>query len=84
MAGPVVPANPMMQYSYNVYEPVQPHWFYCKQVESRKVWLPFSILDSLQLEETFNSGKQDIVEILHLFTYFRAILVRAAFFKERL
>ncbi|XP_072534261.1 SEC23-interacting protein isoform X3 [Salminus brasiliensis] len=59
MAGPVVPANPMMQYSYNVYEPVQPHWFYCKQVEAKKVWLPFSILDSLQLEETFNSVQPD-------------------------
>ncbi|KAB5581641.1 hypothetical protein PHYPO_G00178100 [Pangasianodon hypophthalmus] len=59
MAGPVVPANPMMQYSYNVYEPVQPHWFYCKQVESRKVWLPFSILDSIRLEETFNSVQPD-------------------------
>ncbi|XP_060782065.1 SEC23-interacting protein isoform X1 [Neoarius graeffei] len=59
MAGPMVPANPMMQYSYNVYEPVQPHWFYCKQVESRKVWLPFSILDSIQLEETFNSVQPD-------------------------
>ncbi|XP_049337385.1 SEC23-interacting protein isoform X2 [Astyanax mexicanus] len=59
MAGPVVPANPMMQYSYNVYEPVQPHWFYCKQVEAKKVWLPFSILDSLRLEETFNSIQPD-------------------------
>lgn len=56
MAGPLVPANPMMPYNYNVYEPVQLHWFYCKQVESKKVWLPFSILDSLRLEETFNSG----------------------------
>uniref|UniRef100_A0AAR2J952 DDHD domain-containing protein n=1 Tax=Pygocentrus nattereri TaxID=42514 RepID=A0AAR2J952_PYGNA len=59
MAGPVVPANPMMQYSFNVYEPVQPHWFYCKQVESKKVWLPFSILDSIRLEETFNSVQPD-------------------------
>ncbi|XP_053477492.1 SEC23-interacting protein isoform X2 [Ictalurus furcatus] len=59
MAGPVVPSNPMMQYSYNVYEPVQPHWFFCKQVESRNVWLPFSILDSIRLEETFNSVQPD-------------------------
>ncbi|XP_066536028.1 SEC23-interacting protein isoform X2 [Hoplias malabaricus] len=59
MAGPLIPTNPMMQYSYNVYEPVQPHWFYCKQVECKKVWLPFSILDSLQLEETFNSVQPD-------------------------
>ncbi|XP_028844867.1 SEC23-interacting protein isoform X2 [Denticeps clupeoides] len=59
MTGPVVPANPMMPYTYNVYEPVQPHWFYCKQVEAKSVWLPFSIFDSLQLEETFNSVQPD-------------------------
>lgn len=55
-AGAVVPAGPMMPLSYNVYEPVHPHWFYCKQVESKSIWLPFSIIDSLQLEETYNSG----------------------------
>ncbi|KAL2083637.1 hypothetical protein ACEWY4_021410 [Coilia grayii] len=59
MAGPLVPATPMMPYNYNVYEAVQPHWFYCKQVEAKKVWLPFSILDSLRLEEIFNSVQPD-------------------------
>lgn len=58
-AGAVVPAGPMMPYNHNVYEPVQPHWFYCKQVESKSVWLPFSIIDSLQLEETYNSVQPD-------------------------
>ncbi|XP_036402984.1 LOW QUALITY PROTEIN: SEC23-interacting protein [Megalops cyprinoides] len=58
-AGPLVPATTMMPYAYNVYEPVQPHWFYCKQVESKIIWLPFSILDSVQLEETFNSIQPD-------------------------
>ncbi|KAM3605569.1 uncharacterized protein V6R79_001003 [Siganus canaliculatus] len=58
-AGAVVPAGPMMPYNYNVYEPVQPHWFYCKEVESKDVWLPFSIIDSLQLEETYNSVQPD-------------------------
>ncbi|XP_071378662.1 SEC23-interacting protein isoform X1 [Centroberyx affinis] len=58
-AGAVVPANPMMPYNYNVYEPVQPHWFFCKQVESKSVWLPFSIIDSIQLEETYNSVQPD-------------------------
>ncbi|XP_044071245.1 SEC23-interacting protein isoform X2 [Siniperca chuatsi] len=57
--GALVPAGPMMPYNYNVYEPVQPHWFYCKQVESKSVWLPFSIIDSLQLEETYNSVQPD-------------------------
>ncbi|KAM9365052.1 SEC23-interacting protein isoform 2-T2 [Pholidichthys leucotaenia] len=58
-AGAVVPAGPMMPYNYNIYEPVQHHWFYCKQVESKSVWLPFSIIDSLQLEETYNSVQPD-------------------------
>ncbi|XP_041866400.1 SEC23-interacting protein isoform X2 [Melanotaenia boesemani] len=58
-AGAIVPAGPMMPLNYNVYEPVQPHWFYCKQVESKSVWLPFSIIDSLQLEETYNSVQPD-------------------------
>ncbi|MBN3282547.1 S23IP protein, partial [Polyodon spathula] len=58
-ADALVPAPPMMPYSYSVYEPVQPHWFHCKQVESRKLWLPFSILDSEKLEEVFNSVQPD-------------------------
>uniref|UniRef100_A0A673B5H5 SEC23 interacting protein n=1 Tax=Sphaeramia orbicularis TaxID=375764 RepID=A0A673B5H5_9TELE len=58
-AGAIVPAGPMMPFNYNIYEAVQPHWFYCKQVESKSVWLPFSIIDSLQLEETYNSVQPD-------------------------
>ncbi|XP_020510113.1 SEC23-interacting protein isoform X1 [Labrus bergylta] len=58
-AGALVPTGPMMPYNYSVYEPVQPHWFYCKQVESKSVWLPFSFIDSLQLEETYNSVQPD-------------------------
>uniref|UniRef100_A0A672GVZ4 SEC23 interacting protein n=1 Tax=Salarias fasciatus TaxID=181472 RepID=A0A672GVZ4_SALFA len=57
-AGAIVPAGPMMHYT-NLYEAVQPHWFFCKQVESKSVWLPFSIIDSLQLEETYNSVQPD-------------------------
>lgn len=57
-AGAIVPAGPMMHYT-NLYEAVQPHWFFCKQVESKNVWLPFSIIDSLQLEETYNSVQPD-------------------------
>ncbi|KAF3708464.1 SEC23-interacting protein [Channa argus] len=58
-AGAMVPTGPLMPHNYSVYEPVQLHWFYCKQVESKSVWLPFSIIDSLQLEETYNSVQPD-------------------------
>ncbi|XP_039321139.1 SEC23-interacting protein isoform X2 [Saimiri boliviensis] len=43
----------------NPYEPVQPHWFYCKEVEYRQLWMPFSVFDSLNLEEIYNSVQPD-------------------------
>ncbi|XP_060027166.1 SEC23-interacting protein isoform X3 [Erinaceus europaeus] len=43
----------------NQYEPVQPHWFYCKEVEYKQLWMPFSMFDSLNLEETYNSVQPD-------------------------
>ncbi|XP_032137715.1 SEC23-interacting protein isoform X2 [Sapajus apella] len=43
----------------NPYEPVQPHWFYCKEVESKQLWMPFSVFDSLNLEEIYNSVQPD-------------------------
>eukprot|EP00057_Strongylocentrotus_purpuratus_P034703 XP_796242.3 PREDICTED: phospholipase DDHD2 [Strongylocentrotus purpuratus] len=33
------------------YQSIQPHWFYCKEMEKRSVWVPFSIIDSIKLEE---------------------------------
>ncbi|XP_041424471.1 SEC23 interacting protein L homeolog isoform X1 [Xenopus laevis] len=56
-AGPSVPVPP--PYLPNLYAPVQPHWFYCKQVEDKEVWLPFSTLDSHNLEEIYNSVQPD-------------------------
>ncbi|NWT55053.1 S23IP protein, partial [Erythrocercus mccallii] len=56
-AGPLVPAPPVLL--QNQYEPVQPHWFYCKEVEDKQIWLPFSILDSAKLEEIYNSVQPD-------------------------
>ncbi|CAH2323276.1 SEC23-interacting [Pelobates cultripes] len=56
-AGPLVPGPPT--FMQNLYEPVQPHWFYCKQVEGKTIWLPFSNYDSLNLEEIYNSVQPD-------------------------
>ncbi|NWI08651.1 S23IP protein, partial [Crypturellus soui] len=56
-AGPVVQAPPLLL--QNQYEPVQPHWFYCKEVEDKQIWLPFSLLDSAKLEEVYNSVQPD-------------------------
>lgn len=56
-AGPLVQAPPVLP--QNQYEPVQPHWFYCKEVEDKQIWMPFSILDSAKLEEVYNSVQPD-------------------------
>ncbi|XP_008825518.1 SEC23-interacting protein isoform X3 [Nannospalax galili] len=61
---PARPAGPLVQgpppfVLQNQYEPVQPHWFYCKEVESKQLWMPFSVLDSVSLEEVYNSVQPD-------------------------
>lgn len=33
------------------YTPVRPHWFYNREIENKIVWMPFSLLDSTNLEE---------------------------------
>ncbi|XP_011240462.1 phospholipase DDHD2 isoform X2 [Mus musculus] len=39
------------------YEPVSPHWFYCKVLDSKELWIPFNSEDSQQLEDAYGSGK---------------------------
>ncbi|KFO37071.1 Phospholipase DDHD2 [Fukomys damarensis] len=41
----------------SLYEPVSPHWFYCKIIDSKETWIPFNSDDSQQLEEAYGSGK---------------------------
>ncbi|KAJ8984492.1 hypothetical protein NQ317_006152 [Molorchus minor] len=50
---PVPNTSPTTQ----VYRPVYHHWFYQKEVESKKHWQPFSMIDSLALEQAFTSSK---------------------------
>uniref|UniRef100_A0A8C6DVY0 SEC23 interacting protein n=1 Tax=Moschus moschiferus TaxID=68415 RepID=A0A8C6DVY0_MOSMO len=61
---PARPAGPPVQVPppfllQNQYEPVQPHWFYCKEIEYKQLWMPFSVFDSLNLEEIYNSVQPD-------------------------
>ncbi|KAM4837886.1 SEC23-interacting protein isoform X3 [Urocitellus parryii] len=56
--GPSVPGPPPFVLQ-NQYEPVQPHWFYCKEVEYKQLWMPFSVFDSSNLEEIYNSVQPD-------------------------
>ncbi|XP_051176595.1 SEC23-interacting protein-like isoform X2 [Leptopilina boulardi] len=39
------------------YRPVYHHWFFRKEVESKVLWIPFSMHDSLHLEEVHNSNE---------------------------
>ncbi|XP_036606199.1 phospholipase DDHD2 isoform X1 [Trichosurus vulpecula] len=39
----------------SLYEPVSPHWFYCKIIDSKETWIPFNTEDSQQLEEAYGS-----------------------------
>ncbi|KAM6431640.1 triacylglycerol hydrolase DDHD2 isoform 1-T2 [Liasis olivaceus] len=41
----------------NKYEPVSPHWFYCRMVDSREKWIPFSGQDSEKLEKAYQSSR---------------------------
>ncbi|XP_008214633.1 SEC23-interacting protein isoform X2 [Nasonia vitripennis] len=39
------------------YRPVYHHWFYRREVEAKTLWLPFSMHDSLNLEDIHNSNE---------------------------
>ncbi|XP_043839192.1 phospholipase DDHD2 isoform X2 [Dromiciops gliroides] len=41
----------------SLYEPVFPHWFYCKIIDSKETWIPFNTEDSQRLEEAYGSEK---------------------------
>ncbi|XP_057340972.1 phospholipase DDHD2 isoform X1 [Microplitis mediator] len=41
------------------YRPVYYHWFNCREIENKIIWHPFSMHDSLKLEEVFNSTEID-------------------------
>uniref|UniRef100_UPI00398E40EF triacylglycerol hydrolase DDHD2-like isoform X2 n=1 Tax=Pristiophorus japonicus TaxID=55135 RepID=UPI00398E40EF len=47
----------------NMYEAVQPHWFYCKMEDSKPIWVPFSKMDSLTLEKKHCSETLDSEDV---------------------
>uniref|UniRef100_A0A8C4RK16 DDHD domain containing 2 n=1 Tax=Erpetoichthys calabaricus TaxID=27687 RepID=A0A8C4RK16_ERPCA len=50
--------------SLSSYEPVRPHWFYCKQTDFKDTWVPFSKEDSQKLEEAFNSATEGLEKVI--------------------
>jgi hypothetical protein len=51
-----------------MYRPVYHHWFFRKEVESKILWQPFSMMDSLALEETFISRKYQVFILWRYYT----------------
>ena len=43
------------------YAPVTHHWFYAEFIELRLCWKPFSVTDSVELEDAFRAGKYQIL-----------------------
>ena len=40
-----------------LYQPVQPHWFYCHCADSRDLWLPICREDSERQEQAWSTGE---------------------------
>lgn len=47
--------QPSQAVDYVMYQPVQPHWFYNKKIENKSFWTPFSLVDSIRLEDAHQS-----------------------------
>lgn len=39
------------------YQPVRAHWCFSKPVENRLIWYPFTLKDSMAIEEAYRNGK---------------------------
>uniref|UniRef100_A0A8C8EFY5 Uncharacterized protein n=1 Tax=Oncorhynchus tshawytscha TaxID=74940 RepID=A0A8C8EFY5_ONCTS len=40
-----------------LYQPVQPHWFYCHCADSKDLWLPICREDSERQEQAWSTGE---------------------------
>jgi len=58
---------------HNVYQPAQAHWCFSKIVENKPIWFPFSLVDSLKLEE---AGRNGNCFYLHYILYLGDTLVQ--------
>lgn len=46
------------------YQPVQPHWFFCRRADDNTSWHPFSLEDSVKLESAYTSrSSQEVVAV---------------------
>lgn len=45
------------------YRPPYHHWFYKKEMESKDIWYPFSMTDSVFLEQTYQSGNNILIRL---------------------
>ena len=54
------PADMMPNTGTYTFKELQHHWFYCENVELRQIWKPYSIIDSIKLENASMSGMYEI------------------------
>lgn len=47
---------PTLQQQNQVYRPAYHHWFFKREIEGKVIWEPFSMMDSLALEQAFTSS----------------------------
>ncbi|EFX84630.1 hypothetical protein DAPPUDRAFT_314813 [Daphnia pulex] len=57
----------------HTYQPVVWHWFFLKEIDkTKRIWKPFSILDSVALDDTFQLRRPNsiiknwTVDVMHL------------------
>jgi len=60
--------------SHAAYYPVAVHWFYCRNIELRQIWQPFSVVDSTNLESAHQSIVSGKISRLVIFTFINKLL----------
>ena len=51
--------------SPDTYQPVVWHWFFLKEIDkTKRIWKPFSMLDSVTLDDTFQLRKFRLTELV--------------------
>ena len=55
-----------------IYVPVSHHWCFCKNVEGRDIWYPFSMADNIALEDGLKEGR--FVLMTYMLNVYRVLL----------
>ena len=67
-----------------IYVPVGHHWCYCKNVEGRDIWYPFSMADNIALEDGLKEGRVVIKHIIIHMIFSKKIILVVSFFSSNM